>query len=93
MGGRGVTWHSFSGDGLTVDVRYGDPISIVVAGVVDQNTIGVLRNVLESAMGWPGSPDIELNLRSAQIAEESLLPEVRTFEERAHHQGRQFTIQ
>jgi hypothetical protein len=64
-----MAWRQFSAGELTVDVQFGDPITLIVVGEVDGDSCRALLDALETAAATPGRPRINVNLVLARFAD------------------------
>jgi hypothetical protein len=87
-----MAWRRFSAGGLTIDVQFGDPTLLVVIGNVYADRRSALREALEAAAGWPGSPNIEVNLVLARFQDDVAWSDLLAAQKSCKDQGRRFTM-
>lgn len=63
-----MAWRQFSAGELTVDVQFGDPITLIVVGNVDGHSCTALLDALQTAAATPGRPCIDVNIVLAHFA-------------------------
>jgi hypothetical protein len=87
-----MAWATYCDEGLTVDVQFGDPVTVIVVGDVSLGTGGALRDALQAASDWSGVCPIEVNLVLARFAGEHGRADLLAAQRRAWRDGRRFRL-
>jgi hypothetical protein len=87
-----MAWATYCDEGLTVDVQFGDPVTLIVVGELNLGTGAALRDALQAASEWAGGTAIEVNLVFARFAYERGRADLLAAQQLAWRNGRRFTV-